>query len=65
MWFWVEETRQKVEVAVEQLHRKERIDGEVVVERLVDILQISPTWDAVIVLPVLFLKSQSRKSASS
>ena len=31
---WVEETRQKVEVAVEQLERGEGIDGEVVVERL-------------------------------
>ncbi|MDY6901051.1 MAG: type II toxin-antitoxin system ParD family antitoxin [Cyanobacteriota bacterium] len=31
---WVEETRQKVEVAVEQLDRGEGIDGEVVVERL-------------------------------
>lgn len=31
---WVEETRQKVEIAVEQLDRGEGIDGEVVVERL-------------------------------
>ena len=31
---WVKETRQKVEVAVEQLERGEGIDGEVVVERL-------------------------------
>lgn len=31
---WVEETRQTVEVAVEQLERGEGIDGEVVVERL-------------------------------
>ena len=31
---WVEETRQKVEVAVEQLERGEGIEGEVVVERL-------------------------------
>lgn len=31
---WVEETRQKVEVAIEQLDRGEGIDGEVVVERL-------------------------------
>jgi antitoxin ParD1/3/4 len=31
---WVEETRQKVEFAVEQLDRGEGIDGEVVVERL-------------------------------
>ena len=31
---WVEETRQKVEVAAEQLERGEGIDGEVVVERL-------------------------------
>ena len=31
---WVEETRQKVEVAVEQLERGEGIDGEVVVEQL-------------------------------
>lgn len=31
---WVEETRQKIEVAVEQLDRGEGIDGEVVVERL-------------------------------
>jgi antitoxin ParD1/3/4 len=31
---WVEETRKKVEVAVEQLDRGEGIDGEVVVERL-------------------------------
>lgn len=31
---WVEETREKVEVAVEQLDRGEGIDGEVVVERL-------------------------------
>lgn len=29
---WVEETREKVEVAIEQLDRKEGIDGEVVVE---------------------------------
>lgn len=31
---WVEKTRQKIEVAVEQLARGEGIDGEVVVERL-------------------------------
>lgn len=31
---WVEETRHKVEVAIEQLDRGEGIDGEVVVERL-------------------------------
>ncbi|BAZ36691.1 hypothetical protein NIES4101_26110 (plasmid) [Calothrix sp. NIES-4101] len=31
---WVEETRQKVEIAAEQLQRGEGIDGEVVVERL-------------------------------
>ncbi len=31
---WVEETRQKVEVAIEQLERGQGIDGEVVVERL-------------------------------
>ena len=31
---WVEETREKVEVAIEQLDRGEGIDGEVVVERL-------------------------------
>lgn len=31
---WVEQTRQKVEVAVEQLDRGEGIDEEVVVERL-------------------------------
>jgi len=31
---WVEETRQKVEVAIEQLDRGEGIDGEVVVESL-------------------------------
>ncbi|NJO64861.1 MAG: type II toxin-antitoxin system ParD family antitoxin [Richelia sp. RM2_1_2] len=31
---WVEETRQKIEVAVEQLERGEGIDGEVVVEQL-------------------------------
>ncbi|MBW4671102.1 MAG: type II toxin-antitoxin system ParD family antitoxin [Cyanomargarita calcarea GSE-NOS-MK-12-04C] len=31
---WAEETRQKVEVAVEQLDRGEGLDGEVVVERL-------------------------------
>ncbi len=31
---WVEETRQKVEVAIVQLDRKEGIDGEVVVEQL-------------------------------
>ncbi len=31
---WVEETRQKVEVAVEQLERGEGVDGEVVLERL-------------------------------
>ncbi|KYC37319.1 CopG family transcriptional regulator [Scytonema hofmannii PCC 7110] len=31
---WVEETRQKVEVAAEQLDRGEGIDGEIVVERL-------------------------------
>ncbi len=31
---WVEETRHKVEIAVEQLELGEGIDGEVVVERL-------------------------------
>ncbi|MBV6627288.1 MAG: type II toxin-antitoxin system ParD family antitoxin [Rivularia sp. (in: Bacteria)] len=31
---WIEESRQKVEVAAEQLERGEGIDGEVVVERL-------------------------------
>jgi len=31
---WVEATRQKVEVAAEQLDRGEGIDGEIVVERL-------------------------------
>ncbi|MEM7554761.1 MAG: type II toxin-antitoxin system ParD family antitoxin [Cyanobacteria bacterium P01_A01_bin.84] len=31
---WVEETRQKIEVAAEQLEQGEGIDGEVVVERL-------------------------------
>ena len=31
---WVEETQQKVEVAIEQLDRGEGIDGEVVIERL-------------------------------
>ncbi|BBD63578.1 hypothetical protein NIES2109_64530 (plasmid) [Nostoc sp. HK-01] len=31
---WVEETRQKVEVAIEQLDRGEGIEGEVVIERL-------------------------------
>ncbi|MEH2280814.1 MAG: type II toxin-antitoxin system ParD family antitoxin [Nostoc sp.] len=31
---WVEETREKVEVAIEQLDRGEGIDGEVVVEQL-------------------------------
>ncbi|NJL09520.1 MAG: type II toxin-antitoxin system ParD family antitoxin [Calothrix sp. SM1_7_51] len=31
---WVEDTRQKVEIAVEQLDRGEGIDGEAVVERL-------------------------------
>ncbi len=31
---WVEETRQKVEVAIEQLDRGEGIDGEVVIEGL-------------------------------
>lgn len=31
---WVEKTRQKVEVAIEQLDRGEGIDGEVVIERL-------------------------------
>ncbi|MBD2503252.1 ribbon-helix-helix domain-containing protein [Anabaena azotica] len=31
---WIEETRQKVEVAIEQLDRGEGIDGEVVIERL-------------------------------
>lgn len=31
---WVEETRQKVEVGIEQLDRGEGIDGEVVIERL-------------------------------
>ena len=38
---WVEETRQKVEVAVEQLDRGEGIDGEVVVERLREKLRSS------------------------
>jgi antitoxin ParD1/3/4 len=36
---WVEETRQKVEVAAEQLDRGEGIDGEIVVERLRDKLR--------------------------
>ena len=31
---WVEETRQKVEVAIEQLDKGEGIEGEVVIERL-------------------------------
>ncbi|MEH2272481.1 MAG: type II toxin-antitoxin system ParD family antitoxin [Nostoc sp.] len=31
---WVEETREKVEVAIEQLDREEGFDGEVVVEHL-------------------------------
>ncbi|MBD2458618.1 type II toxin-antitoxin system ParD family antitoxin [Nostoc sp. FACHB-87] len=31
---WVEETRQKVEVAIEQLDRGEGIEGEIVIERL-------------------------------
>ena len=31
---WVEETRQKIEVAAEQLEKGEGVDGEVVVERL-------------------------------
>lgn len=31
---WVEETREKVEVAIDQLDRGEGIDGEVVVEQL-------------------------------
>ncbi|WP_414566976.1 ribbon-helix-helix domain-containing protein [Nostoc sp. CCY 9925] len=31
---WVEETRQKVDVAIEQLDREEGIDGEIVVEQL-------------------------------
>ncbi|MDZ8079848.1 MAG: type II toxin-antitoxin system ParD family antitoxin [Nostoc sp. DcaGUA01] len=31
---WEEETRQKVDVAIEQLDRGEGIDGEVVVEQL-------------------------------
>lgn len=31
---WVEETKQKVEVAIEQLDRGEGIEGEVVIERL-------------------------------
>lgn len=31
---WVEETREKVEVAIDQLNRGEGIDGEVVVEQL-------------------------------
>ncbi len=38
---WVEETRQKVEVAAEQLDRGEGIDGEVVVERLREKLRSS------------------------
>ncbi|HYX18031.1 MAG TPA: type II toxin-antitoxin system ParD family antitoxin [Nostoc sp.] len=36
---WVEETREKVEVAIEQLDRGEGIDGEVVVEQLRDKLR--------------------------
>jgi antitoxin ParD1/3/4 len=36
---WVKETRQKVEVAAEQLDRGEGIDGEIVVERLRDKLR--------------------------
>ncbi len=31
---WVEETREKVEVAIDQLDRGEGIDGELVVEKL-------------------------------
>ncbi len=31
---WVEETRQKVDVAIEQLDRGEGIDGEVVIDKL-------------------------------
>jgi antitoxin ParD1/3/4 len=31
---WVEETREKVEVAIEQLDKGQGIDGEVVVEQL-------------------------------
>jgi antitoxin ParD1/3/4 len=31
---WVEETREKVEVAIEQLDRGEGIDGQIVVEQL-------------------------------
>ncbi len=31
---WIEKTRQKVEVAIEQLDRGEGIQGEVVIERL-------------------------------
>ncbi|MDJ0616019.1 MAG: type II toxin-antitoxin system ParD family antitoxin [Calothrix sp. MO_192.B10] len=31
---WVEKTRQKVDVAIEQLDRGEGIDGEVVIEKL-------------------------------
>ncbi|MGM3307344.1 ribbon-helix-helix domain-containing protein [Anabaena sp. WFMT] len=33
---WVEETREKVDVAIEQLDRGEGIDGEVVIEQLRD-----------------------------
>jgi antitoxin ParD1/3/4 len=36
---WVEETRSKVEVAIEQLDRGEGIDGEVVMEQLRDKLR--------------------------
>ena len=36
---WVEETREKVDVAIEQLDRGEGIDGEVVIEQLRDKLR--------------------------
>ncbi|MCC5649748.1 type II toxin-antitoxin system ParD family antitoxin [Nostoc sp. XA013] len=38
---WVEETREKVEFAIEQLDRGVGIDGEVVVEQLRDKLRIA------------------------
>lgn len=38
---WVEETREKVDVAIEQLDRGEGIDGEVVISQLRDKLGLS------------------------
>jgi antitoxin ParD1/3/4 len=38
---WVEETREKVDVAIEQLDRGEGIDGEVVISQLRDKLRQS------------------------